>query len=283
MTDAVKVGFVPFSGTLGGILVVFCDDGLEFGPATRKALGAGAGLIKRAAETNQFKGKNGASLDILAPEGLKAKRLIVMGVGKPAELKDNDFLKLGGSVAGKLRAGAAAVTVIAELPKGTMTADRAATLAAGIRLRAYKFDRYKTKKKEGEETALRANVSIAVGDAAGARKAFVPNAHIVDGVITARDLVNEPPNILFPVEFARRAGQLRKLGVVVDVLDVGAMKRLGMGALLGVAQGSTQPGRTVIMRWNGGSVAINRSPLSEKAFASTPAAFQSSRPAAWRT
>jgi leucyl aminopeptidase len=252
MTDAVKVGFVPFSGTLGGILVVFCDDGLEFGPATRKALGAGAGLIKRAAETNQFKGKNGASLDILAPEGLKAKRLIVMGVGKPAELKDNDFLKLGGTVAGKLRAGADAVTVIAELPKGTMTADQAATLAAGIRLRAYKFDRYKTKKKEGEETALRANVSIAVGDATAARKAFVPNAHIVDGVITARDLVNEPPNILFPVEFARRAGQLRKLGVVVDVLDVGAMKRLGMGALLGVAQGSTQPGRTVIMRWNGG-------------------------------
>jgi leucyl aminopeptidase len=252
MTDAVKVGFVPFSGTLGGILVVFCDDGLEFGPATRKALGAGAGLIKRAAETNQFKGKNGASLDILAPEGLKAKRLIVMGVGKPAELKDNDYLKLGGTVAGKLRAGADAVTVIAELPKGTMTADRAATLAAGIRLRAYKFDRYKTKKKEGEETALRANVSIAVGDATAARKAFVPNAHIVDGVITARDLVNEPPNILFPVEFARRAGQLRKLGVVVDVLDVGAMKRLGMGALLGVAQGSTQPGRTVIMRWNGG-------------------------------
>jgi leucyl aminopeptidase len=133
-----------------------------------------------------------------------------------------------------------------------MTADRAATLAAGIRLRAYKFDRYKTKKKEGEETALRANVSIAVGDATATRKAFVPNAHIVDGVITARDLVNEPPNILFPVEFARRAGQLRKLGVVVDVLDVGAMKRLGMGALLGVAQGSTQPGRTVIMRWNGG-------------------------------
>jgi leucyl aminopeptidase len=252
MTDAVKVGFAPFSGRQSGILVVFCDDGLEFGPATRKALGAGAGLIKRAAETNQFKGKNGASLDILAPEGLKAKRLIVMGLGKPAELKDNDFLKLGGTVAGKLRGGSDAVTVIAELPKGSMTPDQAATVAAGIRLRAYRFDRYKTKKKEGEETPLRANVSIAVGDATAARKAFVPTAHIVDGVITARELVNEPPNILFPVEFARRAGQLRKLGVVVDVLDVNAMKKLGMGALLGVAQGSTQPGRTVIMRWKGG-------------------------------
>src|SRR3984957_13396160 len=231
MTDAVKVGFVPFSATFGGILVVFCGDGLEFGAATRKALGSAASLIKRAAETNDFKGKNGAVLDILAPEGLKARRLIVVGTGKPAELKDNDFLKLGGTLAGRLRARTDAVTVIAELPKGSMTPDQAAGIAAGIRLRAYKFDRYKTKKKEGEETTLRANVSIAVGDAADARKAFVPNAHIVDGVITARDLVNEPPNILFPVEFARRAGQLRKLGVVVDVLDVNAMKKLGMGAL----------------------------------------------------
>ena len=155
-------------------------------------------------------------------------------------------------MAGKLRAGNDAVTIVAELPTGAMKPDQAAAVASGIRLRAYKFDRYKTKKKEGEEAALRADVSIAVGDVAAVRKAFAPSAHIVDGVITARDLVNEPPNVLFPVEFARRAGQLRKLGVDVEVLDVKAMTKLGMGALLGVAQGSTQPGRTVIMRWNGG-------------------------------
>ena len=99
---------------------------------------------------------------------------------------------------------------------------------------------------------MRAEVSLAVGDVAAARKAFAPDAHIVDGVIMARDLVNEPPNVLYPVEFARRAAQLRKLGVDVEILDVKAMTKLGMGALLGVAQGSTQPGRTVIMRWNGG-------------------------------
>jgi leucyl aminopeptidase len=252
MTDAVKVGFVSFSGTLSEVLVVFCDDGLEFGPATRKTLGAAADLIKQAAQTNQFKGKSGSTLDILAPQGLKAKRLIVVGAGKLTELKEKDFLKLGGTVAGKLKAGTKTVTIVAELPKATMSADQAAAIATGIRLRAYTFDRYKTKKKDGEETALRASVSIAVDDVAAARKAFAPNAHLVEGVITARDLVNEPPNVLFPVEFARRAAQLRKLGVVVDVLDVNAMKKLGMGALLGVAQGSTQPGRTVIMRWNGG-------------------------------
>jgi leucyl aminopeptidase len=252
MTDAVKVGFVPFSAAPRGILVVLCDDSLQFGPATRKTLGAAAGLVKRAAETNQFKGKSGSALDILAPEGIKAARLIVMGVGKPKEIKDNDFLKLGGSVAGKLRAGNDAVLIVAELPTGSIGPDQAAAIASGIRLRAYKFDRYKTKKKDGDEGPLRADVAIAVGDVAAARKAFAPSAHIVDGVISARDLVNEPPNVLFPVEFARRASQLRKLGVGVEVLDVKAMTKLGMGALLGVAQGSTQPGRTVIMRWNGG-------------------------------
>jgi leucyl aminopeptidase len=252
MTDAVKVGFVPLSAGPRGVLVVFCDDRLELGTATRNTLGSAAALVKRAAETNQFKGKNGATLDILAPEGLKAKRLIVAGIGKLSEPKDNDFLKLGGTVAGKLTAGNDAVAIVAELPTGSMTPDQAAAIAAGIRLRAYKFDRYKTRKKDGEDAPLRADISIAVGDPAAARKAFAPNAHVVDGVIAARDLVNEPPNVLFPVEFARRAGRLRKLGVNVEVLDVKAMTRLGMGALLGVAQGSTQPGRTVIMRWNGG-------------------------------
>ena len=252
MTDAVKVGFVPLSAGPRGVLVVFCDDRLELGTATRNTLGPAATLVRRAAETNQFKGKNGATLDILAPEGLKAKRLIVAGIGKLSELKDNDFLKLGGTVAGKLTAGNDAVAIVAELPMGPMTPDQAAAIAAGIRLRAYKFDRYKTRKKEGEDAPLRADISIAVGDPAAARKAFAPNAHVVDGVIAARDLVNEPPNVLFPVEFARRASRLRKLGVNVEVLDVKAMTRLGMGALLGVAQGSRQPGRTVIMRWNGG-------------------------------
>jgi leucyl aminopeptidase len=252
MSDAVKVGFVPFSAAPRGILVVFCDETLKFGAATRQTLGAAADLVKRAADTNQFKGKSGSTLDILSPQGLKASQLIVVGVGKVSALKDNNYFKLGGAAAGKLRAGNDAATVIAELPDGAMTPEQTAAVAAGMRLRAYKFDRYKTKKKDGEDAALRAEVSIAVGDVAAARKAFAPDAHIVDGVITARDLVNEPPNVLFPVEFARRAAQLRKLGVDVEILDVKAMKKLGMGALLGVAQGSTQPGRAVIMRWNGG-------------------------------
>src|SRR3954467_2696130 len=251
MSDAVKVGFVAFSAAPRGVLVVFCDDALKFGETTRKALGKTADTVKRAAAANQFKGKSGSTLEIPAPDGIKAERLIVVGVGKAADIKEKDFLKFGGVIAGKLNAASESVTVIAELPDGAIQGDAAAAIASGLRLRAYKFDRYKTKKKD-ENGELRADVSIAVADVAAARKAFAPASHVVDGVVIARELVNEPPNVLYPVEFARRASQLKKLGVEVEVLDVKAMKKLGMGALLGVAQGSTQPGRTVIMRWNGG-------------------------------
>src|SRR6478735_7145221 len=252
MSDAVKVGFVPFSAPSRGVLVVFCDDTLKFGPQTRKALGKAADMFTRAAAASQFKGKSGSALDIPAPEGIKAQRLIVIGAGKPSAIKEKDFLKFGGVTAGKLNAASESVTIIAELPDGAMPTDSAAAIASGIRLRAYKFDRYKTKKKDGENGALRADISIAVDDVAAARKAFAPESHVVDGVIIARELVNEPPNVLYPIEFARRASQLKRLGVDVEVLDVKAMTKLGMGALLGVGQGSTQPSRTVIMRWNGG-------------------------------
>ena len=251
MSDAVKVGFVPLSAAARGTLVVFCDEALKLGAATRKALGSAADLVKRAAAAAEFKGKNGATLDLLEPDGIKIQRLIVVGVGKPSELKEKDFLKFGGALAGKLNAATEAVTVLAELSDGAIEPANAASIGAGVRLRAYRFNRYKTKKKD-ENDALRAQVSILVGDVAATRKAFAASAQVVDGVLMARELVNEPPNVLYPEEFARRAGQLRKLGVTVEVLDVKAMTKLGMGALLGVAQGSARPGRTVIMRWNGG-------------------------------
>jgi leucyl aminopeptidase len=251
MPDALMVGFVPLSASAKAVLAVFCDDELKLGSATRKALGPAVDLVKRAAAVSAFKGKNGSTLDLLEPEGIQIQRLIVIGTGKTSELKEKDFLKLGGVLAGKLNAASTEVTVMAEHAGGTFKPGQAAALATGIRLRAYKFDRYKTKKKD-ESPALRAQVSIAVDDAGKSNRAYAPGAHVADGVEIARDLVNEPPNVLFPEEFARRATALRKLGVEVEVLDVKAMTRLGMGALLGVGQGSARPSRTVIMRWTGG-------------------------------
>jgi len=238
MSDAVKVGFVPFSAAARGALVVFADGDLKFGPAATKALGETAESIKRAAEASKFKGKLRAVLDLLAPPGIRAERVLIVGVGKPSELDPGDFIRLGGTVSGKIRSGT--VTIIAETSDGAMTAEQAAQLASGARLRGYRFDRYKTKKKDDDAPA--ANVSVAVADVAASKRAYAPLDNISDGVMLARDLVNEPPNILYPEEFAKRAAKLGKLGVKVEILDRRAMTKLGMGALLGV----------VVMRWNGG-------------------------------
>jgi leucyl aminopeptidase len=252
MADEFKVGFAPLRTPTKGVLVVFCDDALKLGAATRKILGKAAAAIARAAAAEHFTGKSGSSLDLALPADLRAARLTVIGCGKSADLKPRDFLRLGGAAAGKAPGSGGDVTVVADLPHAPMNPDAVADLAAGARLRTYAFDRYKTKKKEGEERRRTLNLTIAVANPGAVGKAWASREATANGVVLARDLINEPANVLFPEEFARRAGALRKLGVTVDVLDVRAMKRLGMGALLGVGQGSSHESRTVIMRWNGG-------------------------------
>ena len=256
MSDAFKLGFAPFAAPArigpSGVLIVFCDDGLKFGPASAKALGAVAGLVARAAKAERFTGKSGTTLELIVPEGLKAARLVVIGAGKSANLQQKDLLKLGGLAMGKLPLAASEGVVFAELPNGALKAEQAADLALGVTLRAYVFDRYKTKRKDDEKPPAKRNITIAVGDVAAARKAYVTREAISGGVLMARDLVNEPANVLYPEEFARRTAVLKKSGVMVEVLDLKAMKKLGMNALLGVGQGSTRESRVVVMRWNGG-------------------------------
>jgi leucyl aminopeptidase len=251
MADALKLGFAPFTHAPKGVLIVFCDDGLKFGAATARLLEPAGDLVSRAARAERFTGKSGSSLDLIMPRGLDLTRLVVIGLGKRAELKVQDFPKLGGSCFGKVPSSATAATIVAELPDRAMSADEVADLALGATLRGYAFDRYKTRKGD-DDKAARASVTVAVADVAGARKAWARNEAIAGGVAFARDLVNEPANVLYPEEFARRAAMLKKLGVGVDVLDVAAMRKLGMGALLGVGQGSRRDSRLVVMRWNGG-------------------------------
>jgi leucyl aminopeptidase len=248
MSEAPKLGFASFAPPAKGVLVVFCGDGLKLGPAGRKAVDAD--LIRRAGAAERFTGKSGSALDIVLPAGLKASRLIVVGIGKESDAKDP--VRLGGTAMGRIPASATTATIFAELPSGAMKPDDAADLALGARLRGYAFERYKTKRKEGEEPPVKADVTIAVGDAGATRRAWSAREAVAAGVLLARDLVNEPANVLYPEEFAQRATALKKLGVAVEVLDERAMKKLGMNALLGVGQGSARESRLVVMRWNGG-------------------------------
>jgi leucyl aminopeptidase len=189
---------------------------------------------------------------LVLPAGLAVDRLVVLGAGKASEFRAMNALKLGGAAMGKAPKSASDITVFAELSSGPLSADHAADLAQGLMLRGYAFDRYKTRQKDEEKAPDKRTITVAVGDPAGARKAYARREAVTSGVVLARDLVNEPANVLYPEEFARRTRALSKVGVEVDVLDVAAMKKLGMNALLGVGQGSTRESRMVVMRWSGG-------------------------------
>jgi leucyl aminopeptidase len=252
MPDALKLGFTSFA-RLHGVLVTFCGENLKFGPATQRVLSPIGNLVRRAAAADRFTGKNGSAIDIVAPSGLNVPRLVVVGTGKESELKRRDIVKLGGIAMGKVPLVAGDATICAEFASGALKGDQIADLALGARLRAYTFDRYKTKRKDAEEERpKKVEVNFACANPVAAEKAWAHTMAIADGVVLARDLVNEPANVLYPGEFARRASGLGKLGVGVEVLDVAAMKKLGMGALLGVGQGSAHESKVVIMRWNGG-------------------------------
>ncbi|MFI5409974.1 leucyl aminopeptidase [Kaistia sp. UC242_56] len=257
MSQNPAVSFHKSVSAESGTLVVLTDETLNFGPET-SGLGF-ADLFRKAAGTADYKGKTLGTLDLLAPAGLRFDRLIVVGLGKAEELVEGDWSRLGGTIQGALRKGEQA-TLLAERPDGTLVSgEQLAEIGMGAVLRAYSFDRYKSGKndKEGKDgdsgKAFKAHVKLDIvgGEASKAKKAWVARSAIAEGAILARELVNEPANVLGPVEFAEKAAALEALGVTIETLTEKQMKKLGMRALLGVAQGSVRPPRLVAMHWNG--------------------------------
>jgi leucyl aminopeptidase len=251
MSAAIKISFGSLAAPKGAALVVFVGADMKPGPTVSAAVADLEPLIRAAAKAASFKGAQRTALDILAPSGLDASRLLVIGVGPGKDNAPLDFVTLGGFVFGKI-AGAHSVEVAFEAPAGAWDGAAAADFALGLRMRGYKFDRYKTRKKDNEE-ANDAPLEFVIGSehAAAARTASHGRFAVADGVEIARNLVNEPPNVLYPAEFADRAKALEKLGVEVSVLDEKEMSKLNMNALLGVGRGSARDSRLVTMRWSG--------------------------------
>ncbi len=251
MDEFVKIAFGPISAPKGGTLVVFVGADLKAPPRVAALLGEAAARIEAAAKSARFLGKYLTSMDILAPSGVDASRLLVVGVAPGKDGKPIDFPTLGGFVFGKLGASKT-VEVALEAPQGEWDGAEAADFALGLRLRAYRFDKYKTVKKNGDEADDSSpSVTIGVADFAAARAASPARTAVAEGVELARNLVNEPPNVLYPEAFAERAASLKTLGVDIEILDEKAMTKLGMGALLGVGQGSKRDSRLVVMHWRG--------------------------------
>ncbi|WP_316359824.1 leucyl aminopeptidase [Devosia sp.] len=248
MSQTITIRVAALAGASAPLTVIYAAEN-EAPAGAAAAIWAGTGLDWSAtAEAGAFKGKQGQALDVLGAAG---KRLLVLGSGKAsADTPLNGWTDRGGSLLAKIAATRATdVAVVIDEPGATPVA--IGELAAGLRLRHYRFDKYKSARPDDAPAAL--TVTLLVADPAAAELAIVDRGATVDGTLLARDLVNEPANVLGPVEFAARAAELAHLGVDIEILEPEALEKLGMGSLLCVAQGSDRPARLVIMQWRGGA------------------------------
>ena len=197
----------------------------------------------------RFEGEVSTAAEHFLPAKGGVRRLLVVGTGngsKPAESAE----KLGGTVAARLLTSGEKHAVI-DLSGLGYDADAAAKVALGASLRGWRYDRYRTRLKDKQKPTL-AEITI-VGGGAEAQKRWEQRWQpVLEGVKLTRELVTEPANIIYPETFVERVRHLADLGIGIEVLDGAAMKKLGMGALLGVAQGSIRDPRLLILRWNGG-------------------------------
>ena len=223
-------------------------------PAARSLDEASGGAVVRAlASAARFSGKKGELLAIVAPANLGLSRIVLAGLGQPHEAGARVFEDLGGALAAHLNgAGETEANVAVEIgddvPLGA--GEAAAALALGAQLRSYRFDKYKTKQKPEQKPSL-ARLTLSSAETGAAKRAWRLLEKTAEAVAFSRDLVSEPANVIYPETLAEHARTLEELGVNVEILDEKAMGKLGMGALLGVAQGSARPPRLVVMQWHG--------------------------------
>lgn len=195
------------------------------------------------AKVARFEGAAGQSFLYFAQEGGKTVRIVLLAV---AEGDAGDYQKAGGELIAKVQtSGAQSVVLHAE----NLTAKAAAETAYGATLRNWRIDKYRTKLAE---TAKPSVTSLTVVGAPAEAEGLWPSyAAIADGVALTKELVSEPANIIYPESFVERCKHLADMGIEITVLDDKDMAKLGMGALLGVAQGSRRPARLLVMRWDG--------------------------------
>ncbi len=236
----------------GAIVIPVLENAIE-NEAFARIDAATEGALARGARAAEFSGKAGQVMKLVAPAGLDNGHVIVVGGGKPADYDRNAAETHGGhAIAAVLatREKAALFLVDGFEPGDLSQAEAAAHLAFGARLKTYRFDKYRTTEEKSEKPAL--GKIVVYGAETKAKSLSAELDAVADGIFFTRDLVSEPANILYPESFANRCRELEELGVKLTILDEKEMKKLGMGSLLGVGQGSVRESKIVAMEWMGG-------------------------------
>ena len=219
--------------------------------STLGTLGPAQQAVAAALDRQRFEGEASNVSEQFVDEKGAVRRLLVVGTGSgsaPREAAE----KLGGTAAARLQTSGETRAVIDLIGLG-YDADATARVGLGAALRSWRYDRYRTKLKDNQKPTLE-EIVVVGGDQGAAKRYEQRWAPVVEGVSLTRELVTEPANIIYPETFVERVrAAIRGTGLEVEVLDPAAMEKLGMGALLGVAQGSIREARLLILKWNGGA------------------------------
>jgi leucyl aminopeptidase len=213
------------------------------------ALGPSRQAVSAALDRQRFEGDASSASEQFIDDNGGVRRLLIVGTGagsSPLEAAE----KLGGTAASRLQTSGEKTAVI-DLTGLGYDADAGARVGLGAALRSWRYDRYRTRLKDNQKPTLEEIVIVGAG--AGAAKRYEQRwAPVVEGVSLTRELVTEPANVIYPESFVERArAAIKGTGLEVEVLDRAAMEKLGMGALLGVAQGSVREARLLVLKWNG--------------------------------
>jgi leucyl aminopeptidase len=219
--------------------------------AALSSLGLAQGAVQSALDRQRFEGDAASAAELFIDDKGTQRRLIVIGTGTGSSSAEGAE-KLGGAAVARLLTSGETRAVIDVGGLG-LDADSSARLGLAAALRAWRYDRYRTKLKDKQKPTL--DEVIVVGGGEGAAQRYAERwGPVYEGVSLTRELVTEPANIIYPQTFVERVqASLKGTGVEIQILDRATMEKLGMGALLGVAQGSVREGRLLILKWNGGA------------------------------
>lgn len=202
-------------------------------------------IVKFAKENFSFEGKNSQTQLVTD----SSRIFVVVGAGAEKKLDDLVLQKIGSRICAALNS--------AKIKSGSVffdsknSAHDLANIAFGAALQAYRFNRYFEKKKKDKELKVE-SLTIVAPDVAKVEKEFAPLKILIENIFFVRDLVSEPANVLNPESYAEICRGLKKDGLEVEIFGEAEMKKLQMGSLLGVGQGSEKESKMVILRWNGG-------------------------------
>ena len=248
-----KVTFSKAAPPAGAALIVPAFEDGEPSTARESLDAATAGALSRAIKAASFGGKRGQTLELIGIAGAEDARIIMVGAGKRADFTALGAEEIGGAGVApilKTQEKTAAVLVDGFSADAVPAGETAARIALGAMLRSYRFDKYRTRLEKDQKPAL--EKLVVNTPASDAKSKFADLEKVCEGVFLTRDLVSEPPNVLYPESFAARCKELETLGLKVTVLGAREMAKLGMHMLLGVGQGSVRESKLVAMEWMGG-------------------------------